>query len=305
MEIRKAQVVILWSAAPQGQQAAQGPDSASPGTTPSKKVLLLHLNPDRGAYWQPVTGKIDEGETFAEGALREAEEESGLRFERHPQYLGLEHRFQGKWGPAVERAFFLPIFGGSEPPTPSLDGKEHDAYEWLDPAEAADRVKWPHNRAAIERAASGPSPLFLSRRGAFYQDGEEITHERTRELLHRSLVPLQEGTGSGWVVRVGKEELDVVLEDTARFVLSYDRASGTLKLSDGSSEVLRPESLRVRPENGLVCRLANGWEAAFTSPAYYEIAKDITESVAGEYVLHFLGSNHRLAVAGEGKGEDR
>lgn len=278
MSYRKAMVVIVWAEKP-----------GSP-----KKVLVLRLNPSRGAYWQPVTGKIEEGESFLDGALREAQEETGLRFERHPQYLGLEYGFQGKWGPATERAFFLPIFGGDSPPTPTLDGKEHDAYEWLDPEDAATRVKWPSNKAAIERATSGPSPLFLSRRGAFFQDGEEVTHQRTLDLLHKSLVRVG---GSGWAVNVGGEELDVVLEDTPRFVLSYDRWTGMMSLSDGNVEELKPETLKVRPENGLVCVLANGWEAAFSSPAYYEIAKDISESAAGEYLLYFRGRSHVLPVA--------
>ena len=279
MEFRKALVVIVWAQAP-----------GSP-----RKVLVLRLIPRRGGFWQPVTGKVEEGETYAEGALREAEEESGLKFERFPQYLGLESTFPGRDGYTVkERAFFLPLFGGKEPPAPTLDGKEHDAYEWLAPAEAAARVKWPGNRAAIERATSGASPLFLSKRGTFFQDGEEITHERTATLLHKSLAR----AGSGWIVRVSGEELDVVLEDTPRFVVSYDREAGQMRLSNGESEPLDPATLRVRKEGGLVCRLANGWDAAFSSPAYYEIAKDVEESAAGDYVLHFRGRSHKLPVAG-------
>jgi 8-oxo-dGTP pyrophosphatase MutT (NUDIX family) len=291
MEFRKALVVIVWAQVP-----------GSP-----RKVLVLRLIPRRGGFWQPVTGKVEDDETYAEGALREAEEESGLRFERFPQYLGLESSFPGRDGYTVkERAFFLPLFGGNEPPAPLLDGKEHDACEWLDPAEAAARVKWPANRAAIERATSGPSPLFLSKRGTFFQDGEEVTHERTAALLHKSLAR----AGSGWIVRVStggsaggrsdqthQEELDVVLEDTPRFVLSFDRDSGVMRLSSGDTELLDPMALRLRNEGGLVCRLANGWDAAFSSPAYYEIAKDIQESAAGDYVLHFLGRNYLLPIA--------
>jgi 8-oxo-dGTP pyrophosphatase MutT (NUDIX family) len=279
MDFRKALVVIVWQKAP-----GQG----------EKKVLVLRLIPHRGGFWQPVTGKVEEGETYAEGALREATEESGLRFERHPQFLGLDYGFPGRNGVTVkEKGFFLPVFGGDAPPTPQLDGKEHDAFEWLSPAEAAARVKWPSNKTAIERAASGASPLFLSRRGSFFQDGEEVTHERTRELLHKSLAQ----AGRGWIVRIAGEELDVVLEDTPRFVLSFDRETGSLSLSDGSAEELRPETLRVRDDHSLVCVLRNGLEAAFTSPAYYEISKDVEESVAGKYVLHFRGRSYPLAVA--------
>jgi dATP pyrophosphohydrolase len=54
-------VVITWRAGP---------------TASEKKVLMLKVKPDRGSFWQPVTGGIDEGESFVEGALREAEEET-------------------------------------------------------------------------------------------------------------------------------------------------------------------------------------------------------------------------------------
>jgi 8-oxo-dGTP pyrophosphatase MutT (NUDIX family) len=277
MEFRKALVVIVWQAAP-----GKG----------EKKVLVFKLIPRRGGFWQPVTGKVEEGESYAEGALREAEEESGLRFERQPQYLGLESRFPGRSGyTVVEKAFFLPVFGGKNPPEPKLDGKEHDAFEWLSPQEAAARVKWPGNKAAIERASSGASPLFLSRRGVFFQDGEEVTHERTRELLHRSL----KQQGSMWVVDISGEVLDVVLEDTPRFVLSYERETGMMKLSDGSSETLRPETLQIRGDHSMICELKGGLAAAFTSPAYYELSKDVDEDESGKLALLFLGKKIPLS----------
>jgi|GEM_PF-662393 len=271
MEFRKALVVILWQQAP-GKGA--------------KKVLVFKLIPRRGGFWQPVTGKIEEGESYAEGALREAEEESGLKFDRFPQYLGLESKFPGRDGHTVcEKAFFLPIFGGKEPPLPKLDGKEHDDSEWLSPADAVGRVKWPGNKAAIERASVGASPLFLSKRGAFFQDGEEVTHERTRELLHRSLK--QQGTM--WIVEVGGESLDVILEDTPRFVLSYERENGAMILSDGSTEALRPETLQIRGDHSMVCELRSGMQATFTSPAYYELSKDVSDQGPGHYFLSYRG----------------
>lgn len=283
----KALVVIVWRPSPGAEE---------------RKVLLLRLVPDRGGFWQSVTGGVDEGESFLEAAAREAREETGLRFEREPQYLGLEQEFTSRHGgQAVERAFFLPLFGGSAPPTPGLDGREHDAFEWLPPAEAAARVKFPFNRQAIERTAAGLAPLLLTSRGAFFQDGEEITHDRTCELFHRSLT--REGDGH-FTVRCEGESLDVILEDNPRYVRAYDRGTGTLSLSDGTREKLRPETLRVRDNNSLVCTLSNGWEATFLSSAYYEISKDVSESAPGKYVLHFLGRDHELLVAGKGKGED-
>lgn len=277
---RKALVVIVWRAKP---------GAASP------KVLLLKLIPSRGGFWQTVTGGVEKGESFAEGALREAREETGLRFDREPQFLGLEQTFESRHGgQSHEKAFYLPLFGGPAPPEPQLDGKEHDEFAWVTPDYAAQHVKFPFNARAIERASVGLPPLLLSRRGSFFQEGEEILHARTAALFHRSLVREKDGH---FVVRCDQEALDVILEDSPRYVLSFNREAGTVKLSDGTAEKLNVESLRVRADHSLVCTIENGWQATFLPSAYYEIAKDISESEPGKYVLHFLGSSYELRVA--------
>lgn len=277
--VQKALVVVYWKSSPESAD---------------KKVLLLQVIDKRGSFWQPVTGKMDPGETYPETALREAEEETGFRFERQPQYLGLEYEFQGRWGPAVERAFFLPVFGPT-PPTPTLDPKEHQAFRWVSPEEALQLAKFPANQDAIRRVTFAPPPLLLAKTGALFQEGEEITHERTRLLLLSSLTRATSGI---YFVKIGQEELDVVVEDTPLFARAYDRATGMLSLSDGTKEKLKPESLRVGADQSFRCQVERGWPARLLSPAHYEIAKDIREgSMPGEYVLHFLGQDHLLRVA--------
>src|SRR5262249_34882113 len=41
------------------------------------RVLLLHRKPERGNFWQPITGSIEDGETPIETARREIVEETG------------------------------------------------------------------------------------------------------------------------------------------------------------------------------------------------------------------------------------
>ncbi|MGZ3693041.1 MAG: NUDIX hydrolase [Bdellovibrionota bacterium] len=278
MKTQKALVVIYWKASPENTE---------------KQVLVFRVTEARGGFWQPVTGKVEKGESFLEGALREAEEETGIRFERQPQYLGLEYEFEGRWGPAVERAFFLPIYSPS-PPAPKLDRNEHVEFRWVTPEEAIKLVKFPHNKEAIKRVTFAPPPLFLSKGGKLFQEGEEITHERTLTLFLKSMVQTPSGQ---YLVKLGNEELDVVVEDTPLFVKSYARDTGLLSLSDGTKEKLKPETLEIIEGQSFCCTTERGWDARFLSPAYYEITKDVTEDSSGKgYVLHFLGKSYQLRV---------
>ena len=43
-----------------------------------KHFLLLKTNKKRGEFWQNVTGSVEEGESFEQGAIREVIEETGL-----------------------------------------------------------------------------------------------------------------------------------------------------------------------------------------------------------------------------------
>ena len=55
------------------------------------RVLLLRRSAERGGFWQPVTGRIDPGETPLETARRELREETGADVEVAP--LGYRHGF--------------------------------------------------------------------------------------------------------------------------------------------------------------------------------------------------------------------
>ena len=51
---------------------------ARAGSRGDLEYLMLRRTPERGGYWQGVTGGVEDGETPCETARREIKEETGL-----------------------------------------------------------------------------------------------------------------------------------------------------------------------------------------------------------------------------------
>ncbi|HEX8408327.1 MAG TPA: lipoyl(octanoyl) transferase LipB [Thermoanaerobaculia bacterium] len=123
------------------------------------RVLLLHRKPERGNFWQPVTGTIEEGEPPLAAARRELVEETGQHGD--PQPLGLTQSFmiESQW---LESRYPSPVIAsetGFESRIDSrvpvrVDPEEHDQWGWFTFAEAYDRIKWTDDREALERLAA-------------------------------------------------------------------------------------------------------------------------------------------------------
>lgn len=96
--------------------------------------------------WEIVHGRIEQGERPGQAARREVLEETGLLTERlysitvNPFYL---HRFD-----SVQLAVvFAAVVDGT---VPVATGVEHDAWEWLAPSAAMDRLAWPREHQALQ-----------------------------------------------------------------------------------------------------------------------------------------------------------
>ena len=121
-----------------------------------REYLLMHRVTKLGAFWQGVTGALEEGETLIQGAAREVFEETGLI---PPKIYSVDftyrfsviYEWREAYGPdpdeIVEHVFVAQVEGGD--PTLSL---EHDAWEWHVPEEAASMLKWPNNIEALWRS---------------------------------------------------------------------------------------------------------------------------------------------------------
>ncbi|MCI4324708.1 MAG: diphthamide biosynthesis enzyme Dph2 [Thermoplasmata archaeon] len=113
------------------------------------RVLLVRRPPRRGRIWVPVSGKVDPKDRDLASALRrELAEETGLDESRSPVPLDWSVRFEGPDG----RRWRLHAFGVEVPSTfvPRLS-REHDAFAWLAPERARERLYYSDNREALDR----------------------------------------------------------------------------------------------------------------------------------------------------------
>jgi len=103
------------------------------------EYLVVHRSPENDAYWHLVAGGVEEGETFAEAAVRELREETGLEEAVEP----LDSSF-------VYDVVHVECFIAEAPEAwePALDW-EHDGYRWCAREEAAELLYWPEPAALL------------------------------------------------------------------------------------------------------------------------------------------------------------
>jgi len=122
----------------------------------SDRVLLLHRRPERGNFWQPITGAIEDGESPLDAAYREVLEETGSAGK--PEAMGFTQSFMIDSQHLASR-FPIPIIASevgfkaaldSQHPI-RMDGDEHDEYGWFTFPDAYERIRWSDDREALER----------------------------------------------------------------------------------------------------------------------------------------------------------
>ncbi|MFN0061645.1 MAG: lipoyl(octanoyl) transferase LipB [Myxococcaceae bacterium] len=123
-----------------------------------ERVLLLRRQASRGGFWQPVTGRIEPGESAQEAARREVLEETGLRVDPVP--LGYVHAFA--WGEAVlPRVVIEEAYWAQADATDVQLSGEHDKAEWLSTEEALSRLSHAGLREALMRVVRRQSARQL------------------------------------------------------------------------------------------------------------------------------------------------
>lgn len=140
------------------------------------------------------------------------------------------------------------------------------------------------------------SGLSIDADGRFLHRGEPITHERTLQVLWRSL---ERGGDGRYLVRVGRESAYVEVEDApyvVRGVVEDPGGSPVLLLSDGAREPLDPATLTLGADGVLRCTVKGGHPARFGRSAQVTLGLLVEEHPpgSGRLVLTIGGVHHAI-----------
>jgi dATP pyrophosphohydrolase len=131
------------------------------------EVLVLHRSAAQGGYWHVVAGGVEFGETVAEAAQRELEEETGLLAKPAAGVEVVEYVYSLTEEPADRRNQCDPSVaevevtcfhvGAPDEWEPRLDW-EHDGHRWCAPGEAFELLRWPATAQALRTLLMLESP---------------------------------------------------------------------------------------------------------------------------------------------------
>ncbi len=113
------------------------------------KVLILKRTPEKGGFWQPLSGGIEEGENSYDTIKREVFEETGIQDIKN--VFDLDYTFTFK--APISRKWMRDICFAAEIDN-LFDVKlsnEHDEYKWCNKKEAKKLLKWKCNLIAYKK----------------------------------------------------------------------------------------------------------------------------------------------------------
>jgi 8-oxo-dGTP diphosphatase len=110
------------------------------------EVAVIH----RPKYedWSLPKGKLDGDETFEQAALREVEEETGVRAELGPELSPIHYRDR-KGRSKLVRYWLMRVLEGEFQP-----GSEVDELRWLDPKDAQELLSYEHDAKLVREAVA-------------------------------------------------------------------------------------------------------------------------------------------------------
>ena len=118
------------------------------------EVLILKTRADRGEFWQPVTGKVEAGESIEAAAVREGVEETGYDLTGLVKRLGFEFEFESRWGGKCRETVFYAILPQDQAAQDYKLSHEHQAEEWTTLTEALPKIQFKSNQEALIKLRS-------------------------------------------------------------------------------------------------------------------------------------------------------
>ena len=105
----------------------------------SKTKMYEHL-------WQGVAGKIEDGETASEAAIRELKEETGFT----PHKMFVADHVSSFYESHFDRINLVPVFGIEVRSQNVVLSEEHCEYKWLEYEEAYSRLTWKGQKKGLK-----------------------------------------------------------------------------------------------------------------------------------------------------------
>ena len=109
------------------------------------EICVVHR--PRYRDWSLPKGKLDPGESFEEAALREVEEETGLRCSLVRE-LDSTHYTDSRGRPKIVRYWLMDVEGGAFQPN-----SEVDELRWMTPPEAIRALTYDRDRSLVAGTA--------------------------------------------------------------------------------------------------------------------------------------------------------
>lgn len=109
--------------------------------------LILKRNPQKGGFWQPITGGVEQGETFEQTAVREVYEEIGIA---EAKLLDIDFSFEffDHGENHLEKCFAVEV----SPDAEIILSDEHTEFKWVDIETAINQfLKYPNNKKAFQK----------------------------------------------------------------------------------------------------------------------------------------------------------
>ena len=111
------------------------------------EFLLMKRVPEKGGFWQPLTGGVEVGESRDEAIAREGREETGIQ--TILQVINTEYQFSfDDHGKSYVEFVYGAEVSSSET---VILSREHNEYRWVDKDTAMALLKWPNNKEGLRK----------------------------------------------------------------------------------------------------------------------------------------------------------